>query len=80
MFSFEATAPGTYKVALSQGAWIDVVADDELVASTAFALQPRCTGVRKAVSFRLERGVYVLQISGNPTPDIAVMISYVAAE
>jgi hypothetical protein len=80
MFSFEAPAPGTYKVALSQGAWIDVVFDDKLVPSAGFGLQPRCTSVRKAVAFDLERGLYVLQLSGNPTPDLAVMIGYSPAD
>ncbi len=76
MFSFDAPAAGTYKVALSAGIWVDVIEGDDLVGSTAFGGAPACTSVRKLVEFPLQQGVHVLQLSGSPTPDVAVMVSY----
>ena len=36
-----------------------------------------CTGIRKTVQFPLTPGHYVLQISANADPEIAVMVSLV---
>lgn len=80
MFSFDAPAAGTYKVSVSVGAWIDIVAGDDLVASDAFGHGPECTSIRKVVQFPLQAGVHVLQLSGNPTDSIAVMVSYKPAD
>jgi hypothetical protein len=66
---------GTYQINLSSGAWIDLVKDGKTVLSTAHAPGPACTGIRKTVQFPLEPGHYVLQISANADPTIAVMIS-----
>lgn len=65
----------TYQVNLGSGAWIDLVRDGKSVASTAHAPGPACSGIRKTVQFPLEPGHYVLQISANAEPAIAVMIS-----
>ena len=70
--------PGTYQVNLSTGAWIDLVQDGKSVLSTAHAPGPACTGIRKMVQFPLQPGQYVLQISANADPTIAVMISTVS--
>ena len=69
---------GTYQVNLSSGAWIDLVKDGKSVLSTAHAPGPACTGIRKTVQFPLQPGHYVLQISANADPTIAVMISTVS--
>ena len=45
---------------------------------TAHAPGPACTGIRKTVQFPLQPGHYVLQISANADPTIAVMISTVS--
>ncbi len=66
---------GTYQINLSSGAWIDLVRDGKNVLSTAHAPGPACTGIRKTVQFPLEPGHYVLQISANADPTIAVMVS-----
>ena len=66
---------GTYQVNLSSGAWIDLVRDGKSVLSTAHAPGPACTGIRKKVQFPLQPGHYVLQISANADPTIAVMVS-----
>ena len=66
---------GTYQINLSSGAWIDLVRDGKSVLSTAHAPGPACTGIRKTVQFPLQPGHYVLQISANADPAIAVMVS-----
>jgi hypothetical protein len=68
---------GTYQVNLNSGAWIDVLKDGKAVESTAHAPGPACTGIGKTVQFPLQPGRYILQISANADPDIAVMVSLV---
>lgn len=67
--------PGTYRIALGVAAWIDVLRGRTAISSTAHAHGPECTGVRKLVDFPLERGRYVLQISGAPGPTIAIEVA-----
>jgi hypothetical protein len=69
---------GTYQVSLSSGAWIDLVRDGKSIISSAHAPGPACTGIRKTVQFPLTPGRYVLQISANADPTIAVMVSRVS--
>lgn len=64
----------TYRVALGAGAWIDVVRDGKLVASSAHSHGVPCTPVRKTVDFALTPGDYVLQISGNRDASLSVLI------
>ena len=76
--SFKSAKAGIYTVSMPAGAWIDLVQDGKSVLSTAHAPGPACTGIRKTVQFPLQPGKYVLQISGNADPSIAVMISTVS--
>jgi hypothetical protein len=69
--------PGTYRVALSSGAWIDLVRDGQAVASTAHGHGPACSTIRKMVDFPLQPGAYVLQISANAEPAISVLATKV---
>ena len=56
---------GQYRVALSDAAWIDVVAGHEPVPSAAFAGAHGCTAPRKIVQFSLPAGRdLVLQLNG----------------
>jgi hypothetical protein len=68
------TRPGTYRVALGQKAWIDVVRGRAGVASSAHAMGPRCTGVAKLVDFPLRPGRYVMQLTGAPAPTLPATI------
>ena len=61
---FQVTRPGTYRVALGQKAWIDVIRGRAGIASSAHAMGPRCTGIAKLVDFPLRPGRYVLQLTG----------------
>ncbi|WP_156818867.1 homogentisate 1,2-dioxygenase [Sphingomonas sp. Mn802worker] len=71
---FQVIRPGTYRVALGQKAWIDVIRGRAGVASSAHTMGPRCTGVAKLVDFPLRPGRYVLQLTGAPTQTVAATI------
>lgn len=73
--SFTVATPGTYRVALGAGAWVDVVRDGKAVASVAHGHGPACSTIRKMVDFRLTPGRYLLQIAGNADPVIPVMVA-----
>jgi len=66
---------GTYQVALSAGAWIDVLKDGAAVVSTAHDHGAECSGLRKMVSFALTPGRHVIQLSGNSDETIRVTVS-----
>jgi hypothetical protein len=66
---------GTYQISLSSGAWIDLVRNGATTAPTAHAPGPACTGIRKTVQFSLPAGRSVIQLSGNASPTIQVMVS-----
>ena len=68
-------AEGTYRVALSDAAWIDLAIDGKAVATSAHEHGPACTGIRKIVQFRLTPGTYVVQLSGNPTDAVTLMVT-----
>lgn len=65
---------GTYRVALSSGAWIDLVQGGKAVTSTAHGHGPACSGVRKMVDFPLNPGRYVLQLGANGAPQMTVLV------
>lgn len=66
--------PGTYRVALGTGAWIDLVDNARPVAATAHAHGPACSGIHKIVDFPLHPGGYVVQISANAEPQTTVLV------
>lgn len=72
---FEVEDEGTYRVALSDGAWIDVVAGPMVLPAVAHGHGPRCSGIHKIVDFRLRRGRYALHISGMKAPSVRVLIA-----
>jgi hypothetical protein len=75
LFGFSVERAGTYRVALSSAAWVDVVRDGQAVASIAHGHGPDCSTIRKMVDYPLQPGVYVLQISANADPQAAVMVT-----
>jgi hypothetical protein len=66
--------PGTYRVALNGGFWIDLVSGDKLIASSDFTGQPHCDAPRKIVQFSLPAGALVLQLSGATSTPVRVAI------
>lgn len=79
VFAFIAATPGRYRVALGSGAWIDVLADGKPATSVAHGNGPACTGIRKMVDFDLTEGRYVLQVAGNGTADLPLMVTKLPA-
>ena len=71
MLAVDVREAGTYQVSLSAGAWIDVVKDGAAVASTGHDHGAGC----KMVSFLLQPGRHVIQLSGNRDDTIKVMIA-----
>jgi hypothetical protein len=66
--------PGTYRIALGTGAWIDVVAHSVAVAAGAHGHGPACSGIHKMVDFPLPAGEYVLQISASAEAQTKVLV------
>ncbi|MBX3483225.1 homogentisate 1,2-dioxygenase [Phenylobacterium sp.] len=75
VFSVDIDKPGAYTVALSTGAWIDVVRDGKALESSAHGRGPACTSLRKMVQFQMQPGRYLIQISANAEPRIGIMVA-----
>jgi hypothetical protein len=78
LLALKVTAPGTYRVALSNGAWLDTVAAGKAVGSIAHGHGPKCSGMRKMVDFPLRPGDHLLQISGNQGAAISVLVAKIS--
>ena len=75
LFAFTAPAAGRYRVALGSGAWIDVLSGKTPVVSVAHGHGPDCSGVRKMVDFDLSPGRYLLQVAGNGSSTLPLMVA-----
>ncbi len=67
------TASGTYGIAASAGAWLDVVSGGKALASTDHA-HVDCSAIHKIVYFDLTPGLYGLQVSNAPKDSLTVML------
>jgi hypothetical protein len=67
--------PGTYRITLSQGAWIDVIQDGHELKSITSSSAAGCEGVRKSVKFELASGPFIIQLSGTIAHAIAVAVT-----
>jgi hypothetical protein len=75
LIGVEVKDAATYRVALSSGAWIDLVHDAKAVTSVAHGHGPACTGVRKMVDFPLTPGRYTLQLGANGEEQMKVLVA-----
>jgi hypothetical protein len=66
---------GTYRVALQNGAWIDLVRDGKSLTSVAHMEGAPCSGIRKIVDFALQPGTYIVQLSGAKTAQTRILIA-----
>jgi hypothetical protein len=66
--------PGSYRVALDGGFWIDLVSGNTLITSSDFTGQPHCDAPRKIVLFSMPAGDLVLQLSGATSTQVRVAI------
>ncbi len=75
VFTLTVDKAGTYSIALSEGAWIDVApAAGAVLTSTAHGHGPACTTIHKVVDFALQPGAYVVQISASIKSPILIGI------
>lgn len=75
MVALTVAAAGRYRVAIGAGAWVDMVGNGTALRSAAHSQGPACTGIRKLVDFDLQPGRYLLQLSGNAQPTLAVLVA-----
>jgi len=66
---------GTYRVALQNSAWIDLVRDGKSLTSVGHMEGMPCSGIRKIVDFDLQPGTYVVQLSNAKTAQIRILIA-----
>ncbi len=78
--AFRIDTAGTYRIAIDGAAWLDIVHDGKTLESVNHGRGPDCSGIRKMVDFKLEPGIYTLQIVGNGTPNLRVMVASVPAK
>ncbi len=67
--------PGTYRITLTEGAWIEVIQDGHAVKSGAFSGATGCEGVRKSVKFDLTAAPFVIELSGTKARTIGVVVT-----
>ena len=75
IFAVDIATAGSYVIALGTGAWIDLLKGDGAQRSTGHGRGPACTTLRKMVTFDLQPGRYVVQISANAEPTLPIMIA-----
>jgi hypothetical protein len=74
LLAFTVAEPGTYRVALSAPAWVEVVRDGKTIAPESFGHGPTCTSIRKIVEFPLTAGAHVLEIAANAESTMNVLV------
>ena len=74
-YQFNVPAAGTYRIALSSGAWIDILRDEKPIESVSHTQGPACSGIRKIVDFDLAPGRYTIQLSGAKEAPMRVLIA-----
>ena len=62
-FPIDVAKAGRYRIALSQGAWIDLVQKGDRLRSAEHMHGPACSGISKIVAFDLQPGRYWIQLS-----------------
>lgn len=67
---------GVYRIALDQGLWVDVIANDSVVKSKDFQGRHGCSAPHKIVEFQLPaRTPITLQLSGGHVPAVKVTVT-----
>ena len=66
---------GSYRFAISPGAWIDVIGSKgQRLTSAAHTHGPACSGIGKIVDYVLPAGDYVVQFSATKAARLKVML------
>jgi hypothetical protein len=74
-FPIDVAAAGHYRIALSAGAWADLVQKGERLKLAGHGHASSCSGIAKIVEYDLQPGRYWLQLSNAPEAAIGVMVS-----
>jgi len=74
MFQIHIQASGTYRVALANTSWIDMIQNAKVAKSIAHQGGPKGSGIKKMVDYKLEAGEYTLQLSAGADSTTALMI------
>lgn len=77
LFKVDIKRSGTYRVALGNASWIDLIKDGIAAKSVAHAHGPENSGIRKMVDYPLDAGIYTLQLSAGPDSTSAVLITQI---
>jgi hypothetical protein len=72
---FDAGTAGTYRIALSARAWIDVVQDGKYLAPVAFVDFMDCADLHKIVAFEVGAGPFTLQLSDATAPSVTIALT-----
>jgi hypothetical protein len=72
--------PGSYRVSLDQGLWVDVVSHEKSIESTDFTGAHDCNAPRKIVQYKVPAGGdLTLQLSGASKDHVRVAVTAAAA-
>jgi hypothetical protein len=74
LFAFSVDQPGSYRVALGSGGWVDVLENGKAVESPAHGHGPDCSGIVKMVDFPLKAGEHILQIEGSKEATVGLLV------
>jgi hypothetical protein len=68
-------SPGKYRVSMSEGFWIDVIADGKFAPTDDFTGAHDCRAPRKIVQYPLPAGDLVLQFSNTNSASVRVTVT-----
>ena len=66
---------GTYRITLSQAAWIDVIQGGAALRAAAHSGAAGCEGLRKSVKFELGPGPTIIELSGTTARAVALVVT-----
>jgi hypothetical protein len=75
MVTLHIPAAGKYRVSMSEGFWIDVIADGKFVPTDDFTGSHGCKAPRKIVQFVLPAGDLTLQFSNTNTASVQATVT-----
>jgi hypothetical protein len=73
-FPVDVPKAGHYRIALSAGAWADLVRNGDRLKLAGHDHAPVCSGIAKIVEYDLQPGRYWLQLSESKSASIGAMI------